>query len=44
MATDYRALAAQAAQKAGIDPNLFLALVQQESGFLDGKPGEGALA
>ncbi len=36
MATDYRALAAQAAQKAGIDPNLFLALVQQESGFNPG--------
>jgi len=30
---DYRALATKAAQERGIDPNLYLALIQQESGF-----------
>lgn len=32
-ATDYRTAAARAAQETGIDPNLFLALVNQESRF-----------
>ena len=42
--TDWRAYAAQAAQKAGIDPALFQRQIQQESGFdPNAKSGAGAL-
>lgn len=42
--TDWRAYAAQAAQKAGIDPALFQRQIQQESGFdPNARSGAGAL-
>lgn len=41
---DYRALAAQYAQRAGIDPRIFMAQIQQESGFNpNARSGAGAV-